>query len=211
MAWVAVVLSLVGVGSVLAFDLSGFQSGFRSTGDVTSLSTEPPYLGFLSQAGVVVWTIGATVALWTVIVGVAERSRRRLLLSGGVLTTLLMLDDLYLLHDVVLPVVTGIPEHVFLGLNGLACMLFVAVNWTAILGTPWLFLAVAVGFLALMIGFDLVEHEVEFAHQHLLEEGAKFVGIVFWSLYFVTTSLQVTRSAETVRAAGAADPSAPVR
>jgi len=97
----------------------------------------------------------------------------------AVVTALMLLDDLYLLHDAVYPKV-GIPETAvqaayLLAIGAIVLRYRVELGPAALAG-----IVVTLGFWAMSIGMDtfLNNHALKF--DQLVEDGAKLVGIVVW-------------------------------
>lgn len=165
------------------------------TRDALQVLEAPPYIGIVSTIGGLIWSGTAAVCLF----GAALLRRRgvapegaRFLLAGGLVTLLLLLDDVFMLHDVVLPLHVGIPEPVVYLVNTLVVLGFLAVFRTAIGQTDFLLLALAFIGLGCSVGVDIVDMLVPFGLRglFLVEDGAKLFGIVSWAGYFVTVSLR---------------------
>jgi hypothetical protein len=142
--------------------------------------------GGLSNLGYLVWAVAATVCFLGAWLGdAAPRAwRSSPLLWGGALTTVLMLDDIFQIHEAG---VYGIVPHgkwVVPGLYGaLALALAVRFRWFLAAREAWLLVASGTMF-ALHVGFD------EFVPgRHLLEDGFRFLGIVLWATFFVGAGL----------------------
>lgn len=158
------------------------------TRDPVSTFEARPWVGFLSNLGVVVWVAAATTCL---VAGTATRRRSGLapfLLAGGALTGLLAIDDLWLLHEDVLPNALGIREKVVLGTHGILVLALGVACWRQALRTEWLLAAVAVGLLGASAWMDtsLPFGEIE----TLVEDSLKFAGIAFWLAYAVRVAQQ---------------------
>ena len=147
------------------------------------------YAGFLSNMGVLLWTVAATacfLAWWT-------RRRRpargdNLLLWAGLLTTAELLDDLFLLHDAFYPML-GIPEQGVFALYGTATLALAVVFRERLAGPG----AVAVGFTLVLFGASFVADQA-WPGNHLFEDSFKFIGIATWASYFVVLSAAELRS-----------------
>lgn len=150
-----------------------------------------PYEGLLSNLGIIVWASAFAIAVFTGLVtrsAADDSDMSRLLLGGGLVTFVLLVDDLFMLHDTLLPEYIGIPETVATVMVGLVPLSFLWLFRTVIPRTPWLLLAVGVAYLAVMTGIDFIEDKVDIPGHHLWEEGAKLLGILHWCGYLVYTS-----------------------
>ena len=150
------------------------------------------YLGLGSNLGVILW--GATVAIlvftwFTLGAGAVRAQAGRGLLAAAGLTTLLLADDLLLLHDRVFRYEARIPEHQTLGMYGvlgLACLL---VAFRLIRESPdrVLFVSVVALFaIALVVDF-IDETEATITGSGALEDGAEFLGVIGWLAFWSRT------------------------
>lgn len=164
------------------------------TRDPAALTGAPPYAGLLSHLGVLLWCAAATVCF---LAGALVRRVRALLFGFGALTAALLLDDLFLLHEAVLPALTAWPEVVFVAVYGAATAVLLTCHRRALRRTDWPLLAGALAALAFAAVADVLpellagDRTVEDVPPAivdaylLLEDGAKFAGIVLWLAYFV--------------------------
>jgi hypothetical protein len=144
------------------------------------------YTGFLSQLGIFVW---AAAAVSCALAATLLTGRMRLFfIASAALTLLLGLDDAYLLHEYALPNALGIDEVfvyvIYVGLTITYFSLFIR----QILLTEYTLLAMAFSFFAFSIVMDVAD--VYFLGSQLLEDGAKFVGIVSMAAYYFRTAVQ---------------------
>jgi hypothetical protein len=184
----AVAVTFLGVVSLTAATLGRPFSYFSR--EPASALGGAWYAGFVSNVGILLWAVGATASLlaWW-IVRHQPGAGSNLLLWAGILTTGELLDDLFLLHDAVYPML-GVPEQAVVAVYGLAT-LTLAVVFRDRLGRTGI---VAVGFsLALFtasFGFDQA-----WPGNHLLEDSLKFIGIATWTSYLVALSAAELRGA----------------
>ena len=140
------------------------------------------YVGAVSLLGGLVWWTGGVVSIGA---GLAARRHRdpaaAPLLAAGGLTAGLALDDLFLVHEG-LAALVSLPEGLLFGLWIVLTALFLVVHRGFVLASPWPVLVVAMAFFAVSLGFD-IESELSEADRSLIEDGAKFLGIVSWTTY----------------------------
>jgi len=165
----------------------------------------PPSLGALSNLGVLLWAAAATVCLFTAAVlplerdstvrdGAAARPPRTFFVAFGLFTAWLCLDDLFLIHERLIPAWTLIPEAVVYGSYAAGAALLVLVFHRQVLQSDFLPLALAG---ALFAGSILADELMDrsFRWHHFVEDGAKLLGIVSWLAYVSRASLVAIRRA----------------
>jgi hypothetical protein len=122
--------------------------------------------------------------------------RAAFLRSAGAVTSLLALDDLFMIHDGLGPNVLGIPGLWFYGVYGAATLGVFVVHRGVIWQSDYLVLAVGLAFLAGSMVFDAV-HGVDLLRSvsdravgvgYLFEDGLKLLGIGGWFAYFARLS-----------------------
>lgn len=201
----AAALGAGGAGSalLLAVALAAAEATDRSvsffTRDPLAVLEAPIYTGAVSTVGVMIWWSGGIASLLAAAVLWPERrAAAQALLAGGLLTVGLAFDDLFLVHEEVLPDIFGIPEKVVYLAYAAAGAAFVAVyrRFLAIPPRGYL-LALAVGLFGLSVGFDLVA-----PGRHALEDGMKLLGIVTWTVLFAGASIEELRGGVTTPATG---------
>ncbi len=159
----------------------------------------PMYIGLVSNFGVLLWCAAASVCLfggWLILAFSHKRELAWFLICSGFVSTVLMLDDLYLLHEEVLPDHLFIPQKlVFAGYGGLILAFLIRFR-QMILGTDFMLLALAFGFFSISVFVDLFVTPEEFfifgslPGRDLIEDGFKLLGITTWAVYFISTCLQ---------------------
>lgn len=168
--------------------------------DPAALGNLPWYTGMVSNIGILAWTVAAASALggaW--VAGQTDRpSAARFLGAGGVVATILLLDDLFLFHSGFLPNVLGIPKSFAMLLVISPAVTWLAVFAGEVIRTRWFILAAALAAFFVSVAADQVLHPTGSAAL-MFEDGAKFLGVIAWSLYFVLTTHDIVRS--TIQAA----------
>jgi hypothetical protein len=167
----------------------------------------PFYLGLVSNIGILIWCTGGVIALFAAAMLTGRPGRaepRRFLLWSGMLTLAVMLDDLLLLHDKVIPDLTHLPEQA-VNLVHLAVALAYVVRFRRLIFAAdrrLLVLATALMGISLVLDqwhllFRLTGRMI-LPENYLLEDGAKFLSQMTWMGYLLR------RAADAVRASTAA-------
>ena len=165
------------------------------TRDPAAIASIHPFVGVASNLGVLLWAASATICLfgWTIFRHSLNEMRFSIfLLCSGLMTTLLLFDDLFLLHDFVFPRYFGVKEKiVFLVYGGLILLGMVKFK-KPILETEYLLLLIALGFFGLSVLTDVFQYRIQSFVGHwriLFEDGFKLLGIVGWFGYFLRCCL----------------------
>jgi hypothetical protein len=159
------------------------------TRDPAATFEVPPYVGFLSNATMLVWSAAATICLFGAAMTPSAHAFRSCLLFAGLLTVTLMLDDMYMGHEKLAPVYLGIPEKVVFLVYAIAAFYWLIRYRDVILATDYRLLVLAFIFLGASLGIDVLDSRGWFPidDPYLLEDGAKIAGVIFWLAYFVQT------------------------
>lgn len=197
------ILVLAGVGAVYA--LLGIEpvNFMRDTAQVVNAR---PYIGLVSNLGAFFWCAAGTICLltWTVLRGRQEHSDfSRFILCSGLFTMVLMVDDFFMVHDTILPVLFGMSEVVVFVFYIVAMPLGMFVFRATIVRTEYALLFIALGLLALSIATDAIPSVIQNLignWRNLLEDGFKFLGIVGWFGYFSHTCFNRLKTALNARA-----------
>jgi len=153
----------------------------------------PFYGGYLSNLGALFWCAAAAVALFTALVlrpiTPGRREMRFFLFSGGLLSAILLIDDLFMLHDGALYACAGRGQNTTLLFQALFTIWFLWRFRRLILQqTRWSLLSIALLCFAASLFVDMVDLGIPQHVHHLYEEGPKLIGIVNWCVYFVYSS-----------------------
>lgn len=155
------------------------------TRDPNSVMGAPPWVGLLSNVGVLLWTGAATACLlgglllWD---RAAPRRRIEFFWVTGGLTSLMVLDDLFQLHEGLLPRLTGLPEMVFVCAYPMLILAYFAREGAQILASDWPLLLVAVVLLGASMSLDTI---LASSRHVVLEDAGKLAGILLWTGFCV--------------------------
>lgn len=149
----------------------------------------PAYLGMLSNLGIMIWGMAAGACLLArmVLSTIPQAGEeRRFFLLSALASGYLMLDDGYLLHDRVFPDVAGIPELIVFLVYGVSFLIYIYKERRIIGDSEYPLLILAAGCVGLSGGIDSA---LPFSDTvTAVEDSVKFVGILFWFVYFLRTA-----------------------
>jgi hypothetical protein len=160
----------------------------RLTRDPAAVARMPLYIGLLSNIGILFWaaTVGVCLFSGWQLGGSAARSERPFFVCAGLLTLLLALDDFFLFHEELMPRLLGIAENTYAIGYGAVVLGFLLVFRKRLLSSDYLLLLLALAMFAVSVGIDTLTGQTELSN--LIEDGAKFSGILLWGLYFALTA-----------------------
>lgn len=187
------VLSITLSAIVLISLTSGYyQVSFRDlTADPNVIADQPFYIGLLSQLGLFFWSAAATLSFTFAFFSkrlVNDKVLTSFYVFSGVIISILMVDDCFMLHEDVLPGL-GIPQKVVFLIYGILVSIYLMKFYKIILKTPFILLLFAFGGFSLSALIDLFFHfETSNIWDSFIEDGAKFTGIVFWVSYVFQTN-----------------------
>lgn len=141
-------------------------------------------IGWLSNLGGALWFGSAAVLLFTA--SLLAGPERPPLLVFGALTLVLGFDDVFLLHEGVLPFL-GLPGELLVAAYGIGLAVWLFYWRDAIARSRWGLLVAAAFCLGLSVGLDLAYEYLGLASRAVLvaEDAIKLTGIMFWAAYGV--------------------------
>lgn len=162
--------------------------------DVYVVVGAEPYAGLMSNSGLLGWFVAATV--WSITVYLLHPHRADpcygLAISAGVISAVLLIDDGWMLHEYLLPQLTGLSEKVFLAGYALLAIMFAGYALPRMSQTDYLLAGIAAGCLATSYLIDIV---LPFTPRHTLHEDvAKLSGIIFWAAYALSVFREVAKT-----------------
>ena len=194
--WSLIPALLVYVASLSLSGLAGIK-GQLVLRDLAQTCGTPAGVGLLSNLGYLLWLAAAAVALFTAYSGQpgVRGKQYELLACGGWFSFILCIDDMFLLHDRYI-------GQTFLYVVYMVFAALIATRYRRqlIANRGELFL-LAVALLGASIGIDLfqpneVDQPLAYKTYQLLEEGAKFLGIATWVLYWWHASALSLKNAQ---------------
>lgn len=178
----ATVVGLVGLVAIAA----GIDDDVRVldlTRDPATLSRAPVHDGLLTTIGGFAWTTAIVVALLGAWLSI-DVGRRRFLVSLAAVSALLMVDDMFLVHERLAPRI-GLSEDVlFLG-YGVALAAVLVGGRATVRSTAWPLLVLALVFFAMGVG----RNRAATVPLELLPDTWPFLGVGFWMVYVVHTGI----------------------
>lgn len=161
------------------------------TMDPSAIMDGPPYLGFFSQVGILLWAATAAICILAATLVSQSGGGRvdaQFLYASGMLTIVLGIDDAFMLHEYVFPAL-GIAQELVLLAYGIFVLVYLFKFRQKILRTQYILLAMAFFFFALSIAGDQHLIALPGVDSYLLEDGAKLAGIISWLAYFSRTAV----------------------
>ena len=166
--------------------------------DPNNLAGVPWYTGLVSNLGILGWTTATATGFfgaWIAHYG-NRPAAASMLVKGATLSAILLFDDLLQLHVIVKPLI-GLPKVAVYGFYLAVALRWVATQHRELRRTRLELLVAAGGAFALSIGLDQVEALTPWlssGQRLLIEDAAKFLGVLAWAQYFVLTSGAIVTS-----------------
>ena len=166
--------------------------------DPNSINRVPWYTGLVSNLGILGWTVATAAGYFGAwIAGYGNRpAAATMLFRGALLSTILLLDDLFQLHVAVEPLL-GLSKPVVYALYLIVAGWWVVTQQRELARTRFELLLAAASAFGASIVIDQVGGRLPgFDDQTalLFEDAGKFLGVLAWALYFVTTSGAIVTS-----------------
>jgi hypothetical protein len=124
------------------------------TADTASLVDVPVYLGMLSNIGIVIWGTAFAVCVFAAATLWRRSEWMRFFIGAAAFTLALMLDDMFMIHDRILPDM-GISEMVYVLFYAVAALAFTVGLWGFLKKTDYALLLIAVALLGSSVVFDV--------------------------------------------------------
>jgi hypothetical protein len=182
---------------------------YQLTADLAEVAGQPPYTGLISNIGNLLWCGTAAICIFSAFLTKLDPTCSRrwftFLLTSFFLTTLLLLDDMFQVHEYYHVLFFGYDvnlrnenrllqnlfEALFFIIYLVCFLLYIFYFRKHLRRTEYLFLVIAFLFFGLSIVIDMTPETVK--GHHLMEEGCKLLGIISWLTYFSKTCSSVIR------------------
>ena len=156
----------------------------RFVRDPMAIKTGHPLIGALSNICAILWSFAAAICWFTYLLlkkNHQPRSFIGFIFWGGVISSVLLVDDFFMLHEM-LEKYLKINEIIPLLSYGFLLVFYLIKYWRIILTTDYIYLALTFFFLAITFLTDRLPYDL-FSWLYMLEDGAKFLGIISWLGY----------------------------
>ena len=162
------------------------------TSDPTAVLDGHPLVGAISNIGILFWCSTAAVCLF---VSTIHRKKgnaiiAKFLLYSSSLTSVLLIDDLFMLHEDLLPIYLHIPQTLIYAAYLSIILIYFIKFSSMILQTEFILLFIACAFLGLSVGVDIFLSDQNLIY--LVEDGFKLFGIITWFIYFTRLCIAQT-------------------
>lgn len=152
------------------------------TRDSNEINGMPFYIGSISTLGVIMWSAAAALSLMGAILLYNKSRMFWLLLSAGMLTTLLTLDDTFQIHEKLFPKHHSVIYLIYFPFLAAFLIYFLK---DILNDTEFLILGASLLCLAISIIFGTFTNNV------LIKDSSKFIGIALWLTYFSLTDIHL--------------------
>jgi hypothetical protein len=166
------------------------------TRDPLAITGGHPFLGVISNVGILLWSFSATVCFYSYALLKKNKNKLdvlRFILFGGIISTVMLLDDLFMLHEYIYPKHLGVSQKIIFLSYGILVLYYLSKFRKIIKETSYVFILLALFLFALSVLVDILPKSLLPWH-HLFEDGSKFLGIVSWFSYQLTVCFQEVQS-----------------
>lgn len=149
-----------------------------------------PLTGIISHIGILLWCSTAAICYFSAFIqkNLKHRKTSQFLNLSGLITLILLLDDLFLFHEEILPEYFYVPQKLIYIIYVIVAASYVVKFRFRLLESEYIFLLMAFLYFAISISFDIFLSQSGIAY--LAEDGFKLFGIVNWFLFFANVCLQ---------------------
>jgi hypothetical protein len=161
----------------------------KFTGDPALINKSNPFIGIISNVGALIWCTTASICLFSssLLYFYNKKENSKFMLFSGVFTTILLLDDFFMIHDSAVYMIypNDISQIILLLSYAIFAIWYIYNFYKIIIKEDYIILGTAFFFLGLSVGIDLFFESSKL--EYFIEDSFKFIGIISWMLFFVTT------------------------
>ena len=165
----------------------------QMTGDPALICNKHPFTGIVSNIGALFWCTATCICLFTGLFLLKSEHKKEalFLISSGVFSATLLIDDFFMVHDYFLYSFDGfsISQPITYSIYALLMMWYVLKFYKIALKSNYFIMVIALVFLGFSVVVDLIFPSEGL--EYFIEDSLKFIGIVSWMLYFTTTSFNL--------------------
>ena len=176
----------------------GIENGIELdhfTQDPSAIMDAPFYLGFFSYIGILFWCAAAALCFFTRALisnnSEEDNTQRQFLLFSGLITCLFLLDDLFLLHEVVFPEYFFIPEVGVYLIYSNAIVFYMVLFRNVLLNSEYLILGLSFFMIGTSQFVDMIPMPIP--EDSFLEDAVKLFGVVSWLTYYARYCRNIVR------------------
>jgi len=153
--------------------------------DPSAIYGADPFIGMLSNFGVIFWSISAGICFFTYfLINKQKNSYDKILIAySGFISLILLLDDLLMFHDKIIPYFLGLSEVYLFLLYGILIIFYCIFFLKTHLKTNYMVLVISLGLFGTSLIIDLFPFQIDSNSRIIYEDGVKFLGISFWTCY----------------------------
>lgn len=143
------------------------------------------YFGFFSNLGVLLWCSAASVCFFASMLLTQRKADNRKILfmvSAGLLTGLLLFDDLFLAHEVIYPKVLGVDEKYVIAVYVIFAIIYLSFFQKLIVRYGYSLMLISLILFSISIFEDLFQGDIG-VMRRIGEDGTKFIGIATWTAF----------------------------
>jgi hypothetical protein len=152
------------------------------TRDMASIANVHPLIGVVSNVGVLLWCAATAICLFgfSLLRQRGLRVEARFLMWAGLMTLVLLIDDLFMIHEYIAPVHFRVNEKLVLISYACATGVYLLSHRRLILSANYLLLAAAMALFTASMLVDIADGR---GWWRLAEDGCKILGIASWLGY----------------------------
>ncbi|WP_254174198.1 hypothetical protein [Planktothrix pseudagardhii] len=170
------------------------------TRDIFAIANLSPFTGFISNLSVFTWGSSGVICIFSFFIlspiNNKDKKLKNFIGLSGLISFWFMLDDFFMLHEMLLPYFLKVPEKFIVGAEfALLSLLLIYYKNIILNSTQFQILGTALLLFGLSVFIDILPISVDYTGSKnnqlfLLEDGSKLMGIVTWFFYFSSISYQ---------------------